>query len=160
MRPRHSSSAKNRVFSTQRDCTRFSPISKNSIVTFARERSSTWAARSSRWPGENALQTRGERPASAIERTSADLNAFRRRGKLAHVIVVNISSTEPPVGDEARQFSWRMLAQKLDRDSESPVPASSIYAIAAMQAGCDYVNFTPSAGSDLPALEELALEKG
>src|SRR5262249_36789460 len=110
--------------------------------------------------GGNVLQTRGERPASAIERISADLNDFRRRGKLAHVIVVNISSTEPPVGDEARQFSWRMLAQKLDLYSESPAPASSIYAIAAMQAGCDYVNFTPSAGSDLPALEELALEKG
>ena len=26
-----------------------------------------------------------------------------------------------------------------------------------MQSDCDYVNFTPSAGSDLPALEELAL---
>ena len=110
--------------------------------------------------GETVLKSRGERPASALERISADLNEFRRQHKLAHVIVVNVSSTEPPLNEEARKFTWATLRQKLDRDSESPVPASSIYAVAAMQSGCDYVNFTPSAGSDLPALEELALEKG
>ncbi len=110
--------------------------------------------------GETVLKTRGERPAVAIERISGDLMEFRQQHKLDHIIVVNVSSTEPPVEDEARKFSWKLLQQKLDRDDESPVPASSIYAIAAMQSGCDYVNFTPSGGSDLPALEELALEKG
>ncbi len=110
--------------------------------------------------GGSALQTRGERPAAAIERISADLEEFRRRQNLEHVIVVNVSSTEPPLGEEARRLDWATLRQKLDRDAESPVPASSVYAIAAMQSGCDYVNFTPSAGSDLPALEELALAQG
>jgi myo-inositol-1-phosphate synthase len=106
------------------------------------------------------VKTRGERPVAAIERISADLAEFRRAQKLAHVVVVNVSSTEPPLDEAARRLSWKALEQKLARDAESPVPASSIYAIAAMQSGCDYVNFTPSAGSDLPALEELALEKG
>lgn len=110
--------------------------------------------------GGSVLKTRGERPAAAIERISADLDEFRRQHKLSHVIVVNVSSTEPPAQDAARQLTWAALKQKLDRDAESPVPASSIYAVAAMLSGCDYVNFTPSAGSDLPALEELALEKG
>ena len=68
--------------------------------------------------------------------------------------------TEPPVVDEARRLDWATLRQKLDRDAESPVPASSIYAVAAMLSGCDYVNFSPSAGSDLPALEVLALAQG
>jgi myo-inositol-1-phosphate synthase len=110
--------------------------------------------------GGTALKTRGERPAAALERISADLVEFRRQHKLAHVIVVNVSSTEPPVSGDARQLTWAVLKQKLDRDAASPVPASSIYAVAAMQSGCDYVNFTPSVGSDLSALEELALEKG
>jgi myo-inositol-1-phosphate synthase len=110
--------------------------------------------------GGTALKSRGERPAAAIERISADLAEFRQQHKLAHVIVVNVSSTEPPVSEEARQLSWKALQHKLDRDATSPVPASSIYAVAAMQSGCDYVNFTPSVGSDLPALEELALDKG
>jgi myo-inositol-1-phosphate synthase len=109
--------------------------------------------------GGTALKTRGERPAAAIERITADLDEFRRDQKLEHVIVVNVSSTEPPVSEQARQLTWGTLKQKLDRDPASPVPASSIYAVAAMQSGCDYVNFTPSAGSDLPALEELALEE-
>jgi myo-inositol-1-phosphate synthase len=110
--------------------------------------------------GGTALKSRGERPAAALERISADLAEFRKQHKLEHVIVVNVSSTEPPVSDEARQLTWGALKQKLDRDAASPVPASSIYAVAAMQSGCDYVNFTPSVGSDLPALEELALAKG
>ncbi len=110
--------------------------------------------------GGSVLKTRGERPAAAIERISADLAEFRRQHKLEHVIVVNVSSTEPPVADAARQLTWATLKQKLDRDVESPVPASSIYAVAAMLSDCDYVNFTPSIGSDLPALEELALANG
>jgi myo-inositol-1-phosphate synthase len=109
--------------------------------------------------GGKVLTTRGERPAHAIERISADIHEFRVREKLSHVIVVNVSSTEPPLREEARRLSWKELQQKLE-GAESPVPASSIYAVAAMQSGCDYVNFTPSAGSDLPALEELAIEKG
>jgi myo-inositol-1-phosphate synthase len=110
--------------------------------------------------GEKVLKTRGERPAVAMERISADLAEFRSRHKLQRVIVVNVSSTEPPVADEARQLTWSALKHKLDHDAESPVPASSIYAVAAMLSGCDYVNFTPSVGSDLPALEELALAMG
>jgi len=110
--------------------------------------------------GGTVLKTRGERPAAAIERIVADLTEFRRQRKLEHVIVVNVSSTEPPVADEVRQLTWPALKQKLDRDAESPIPASSIYAVASMQAGCDYVNFTPSVGSDLAALEELAIQKG
>lgn len=110
--------------------------------------------------GADALKTRGERPAAAIERIAADLAEFRAHQRLEHVIVVNVSSTEPPLREESRGLSWKALQQKLDRDSESPVPASSIYAVAALKSGCDYVNFTPSAGSDLPALEELAIEAG
>lgn len=106
-----------------------------------------------------ALRSKGERPAVAIERIAADLVEFKKKNNLDHVIVVNVSSTEPPVTNDARQLSWSALSQKLDREAESPVPASSIYAVGAMNAGCDYVNFTPSIGSDLPALDELAREK-
>jgi myo-inositol-1-phosphate synthase len=41
----------------------------------------------------------------------------------------------------------------------SPIPASSIYAVAAIQSGCSHVNFTPSVGTDLPALEAFARER-
>ena len=39
-------------------------------------------------------------------------------------------------------------------------PASAIYALAALDLGLAYVNFTPSLGSDLPALDALARARG
>lgn len=110
--------------------------------------------------GGAVLKQRGERPKAAIERISADLAEFRKTQKLSHVIVVYVASTEPPATQDARGLTWAALRERLDKDEQSPVPASTLYAIAAMQSGCDFVNFTPSAGSDLPALEELAIERG
>jgi myo-inositol-1-phosphate synthase len=42
-----------------------------------------------------------------------------------------------------------------DRNDED-VPASTIYAYAAIQEGCPYINFTPSRGALFPALVQLA----
>src|SRR6202008_543336 len=39
------------------------------------------------------------------------------------------------------------------------LPASSLYAWAAVDLGWPYVNFTPSLGATVPALQELAVEK-
>ncbi len=41
-----------------------------------------------------------------------------------------------------------------------PLPASSLYAIAALDLGCSYVNFTPSLGSAPAAIDELARLRG
>lgn len=105
-------------------------------------------------------KTKGERPSVAIERISRDLDEFRKTNDLDHVIVVNLSSTEPPLESDASTMSWPELSKTLETAESSPVPASTIYGVAAMQSGCSYVNFTPSIGSDIPALNELALEKG
>ena len=107
----------------------------------------------------SALKTQGEPPRTALSRISADLAEFKQSGHFEHVIVVNVASTEPPLSGEAAPQDWAGLMQELDTAAQSPVPASSIYAIAAMCSGCSYVNFTPSTGSDIPALYELALEK-
>jgi len=110
--------------------------------------------------GPGAKKTLGERPAAAIERLAADINEFRKTQRLDKVIVVNVSSTEPPVSNAAQQLKWAELSKMLDTAAESPLPASSLYAIAAISSGCPYINFTPSIGSDLPALDELARERG
>jgi len=72
---------------------------------------------------------------------AADLRDFVRRCGLARAVVVNVSSTEPAARTGA-------------------LPPSSLYAAAAMRAGCPYVNFTPSAGLDHPALESTAAASG
>ncbi|MER6242056.1 inositol-3-phosphate synthase [Streptomyces griseorubiginosus] len=70
---------------------------------------------------------------------SADLTSFRVRNALARVVVVNVSSTEPLSAPDAVRL-----------------PPSSLYAAAAVRAGCPYVNFTPSTGLRTPALTEAA----
>jgi myo-inositol-1-phosphate synthase len=74
---------------------------------------------------------------------TADLTSFRTRNALARVVVVNVSSTEPlPAPDAVR------------------LPPSSLYATAAVRAGCPYVNFTPSTGLRTPALTNAAAVAG
>ncbi|MGW3017023.1 inositol-3-phosphate synthase [Streptomyces longwoodensis] len=70
-----------------------------------------------------------------------DLRGFVRRNDLARAVVVNVASTEPvATGDD--------------------LPPSSLYAAAALRAGCPYVNFTPSTGLHHPALAEQAAAGG
>ena len=81
--------------------------------------------------------------------------AFQRRNKLDRVVVVNVASTEPRFAPKKSHGAWTSLSRALTQKS-SPLPASSLYAIAAIEAGMPYVNFTPSLGAGVPAIRELA----
>jgi myo-inositol-1-phosphate synthase len=72
---------------------------------------------------------------------AADMTDFRRRLALKRVIVVNVASTEPAPGGAG-------------------LPPSSLYAAAALRAGCPYVNFTPSTGLRHPALSDTVAASG
>ncbi|MEU3614603.1 inositol-3-phosphate synthase [Streptomyces sp. NPDC006872] len=72
---------------------------------------------------------------------AADIRDFVRRSGLARAVVVNVASTEPAATGPA-------------------LPPSSLYAAAALRAGCPYVNFTPSTGLHHPALASLAESSG
>lgn len=106
-----------------------------------------------------AMKTRGELASDAISRLQADYEEFQKKNNLDHVIVLNVSSTEPAASESIKELNWDQLSQKLTTEEECGLPASSLYAIAAIQAGFSFVNFTPSIGSDIPALEELAEQK-
>lgn len=72
---------------------------------------------------------------------AADITDFALRCGVDRTVVVNVASTEPaPTG--------------------GGLPASSLYAAAALRAGCPYVNFTPSTGLHHPALAALAESSG
>ncbi|WP_217239157.1 inositol-3-phosphate synthase [Streptomyces sp. AC555_RSS877] len=72
---------------------------------------------------------------------TADIRDFVRRRSLDRAVVVNVASTEPAA-------------------TCTDLPASSLYAAAALRAGCPYVNFTPSTGLHHPALAPLAGSSG
>lgn len=109
--------------------------------------------------GSKALAFQGESAGEAVTRLSDDLADFQKRHQLDQVIVVNVSSTEPPVDPAIAELSWEEIEQQLAGKGASGLPASTIYAIAAFRNRFPYVNFTPSIGSDLPALNEYALAR-
>jgi myo-inositol-1-phosphate synthase len=72
-----------------------------------------------------------------------DISDFARRTGVDRTVVVNVSSTEP-----------------LPADGDPRLPASALYAAAALRAGCGYVNFTPSTGLRTAALADAVAACG
>lgn len=98
----------------------------------------------------------GERnQADAAHWLIEQLQAFGRRQDLHHVVVVNVASTEPRPNHRPEHHDLPALERAL-RDGENVLPASSLAAYAAFTAGCSFVDFTPSPGPRLPALDQLA----
>jgi myo-inositol-1-phosphate synthase len=94
-------------------------------------------------------------PLAAVARVVADLRGFRDRHELDHVVVLNLCSTEPPAEPHPAHADAEALQAALRRGL-GVLPPSSLYALAAIEAGCAFVDFTPSTGARLPALEALA----
>ncbi|WSV66804.1 inositol-3-phosphate synthase [Streptomyces sp. NBC_01012] len=74
---------------------------------------------------------------------AADIRDFTDRHELARTVVVNVASTEPAPAE-----------------GDSRLPASSLYAAAALRAGCPYANFTPSTGLRSPHLQDAVTSCG
>ena len=109
-------------------------------------------------PGESHLRAQARHLQADIERFAAE--GAPDGGVLSGVVVVNLASTErtPDLSDPAFATSAGLEAA-IDADSEL-IPPAMLYAYAAVQAGCGFVNFTPSLAADVPALVELARQRG
>jgi myo-inositol-1-phosphate synthase len=104
---------------------------------------------------------KADTPRAAVERIQADLRTFREAQRLDQVVVVNVASTEPPFQlKEAHQSLARLTTAHECREGHAILPASSLYAWAAIDLGLPYINFTPSLGTSFPAIQELAVERG
>ena len=100
-----------------------------------------------------------ETPREAIRRIRADIEAFAAAERLRHVVVVNVASTEPPL-ERPLPPDFAAIEPLLDDAAACPLPASSLYFLAAAEAGASYVNFTPSTGATPPALQQVARARG
>jgi myo-inositol-1-phosphate synthase len=96
----------------------------------------------------------------AVDGIAADLAAFEKAESLDHVIVLNVASTEPPFELSDVHHRWASLSAALAGGRSDLLPASAIYALAAIERGDTYINFTPSLGASFPALHELARATG
>jgi myo-inositol-1-phosphate synthase len=96
---------------------------------------------------------------TAVEGIQADLRRFQESHQLGQVVVLNVASTEPPFElTDAHQSLERFLKPQECRNPAA-LPASSLYAWAAIDMGLPYINFTPSLGASFPAIQELAEQK-
>jgi myo-inositol-1-phosphate synthase len=93
--------------------------------------------------------------AETAERLAADLASFRDRHELDRVVVINVSSTEPPA-EPRPEYATLAALETAMRTGGGVLPFSSLYAYAAFTAGCPFIDFTPSTGARLPALDALA----
>ena len=96
---------------------------------------------------------------AAVDRIQADLAEFVTNHSLDQLIVMNLASTEPSVDPASLPQTWAELEPSLSA-ADCPLPASSLYAIASLEKGWPFINFTPSLGSCPAAIDELAIAKG
>ncbi|MFO7900418.1 MAG: inositol-3-phosphate synthase [Planctomycetota bacterium] len=101
-----------------------------------------------------------KRPADIVRRIREDLDQFAEQAGADRLVVVNLQSTEPPFPEHPCHQSLDALREALGHAGGTPLPASSLYCMAALEAGAAFINFTPSRGPDVPALLELAEETG
>jgi myo-inositol-1-phosphate synthase len=101
-----------------------------------------------------------EPAAETIRRLQRDLQDFQTQIQAERVIVVNLASTEPAGGADDWPERWDELEQQVVNRPNTPLPASTLYAIAALDLGMAYVNFTPSVGSSPSAVCDLAAVRG
>jgi myo-inositol-1-phosphate synthase len=101
----------------------------------------------------------GRAPLEFVRAVQHDLDDFRRSTRARRVIAVNVATTEPPADADLLHLDLAGLEAAL-RVAGSRMPASVLYAYAALDMGVPYVNFTPSVGASLPSLDELALARG
>jgi myo-inositol-1-phosphate synthase len=104
---------------------------------------------------------RARSPKTIVEGIRKDIRAFQERHDLERVVVVNVSSTEPPRRlpiEFAHLERFRTMVESTR--PRKALTSSVLYAYAALDLGCPVVNFTPSPGNTIPALVELAEERG
>jgi myo-inositol-1-phosphate synthase len=94
--------------------------------------------------------------AAALDAVRDELRGFASQHGLSRAVAINLASTEAP-WDEPLPDDAAGLRRHIERGGQ--LPASTLYAMACLDLGWGYINFTPSLGSSLPALDEIAAQR-
>jgi len=89
-----------------------------------------------------------------VDRIKKDMKSFADE----ETVVINVASTEPLPKKSEYHETLDKFEKMIENDEKEFATASMLYAYAALKLGLPYGNFTPSAGSSIPALKELAIE--
>lgn len=100
-----------------------------------------------------------ETVADIVSQIRDDYTTFVETQGIDRLVVVNVASTEPPM-DTPEQYDTLEAFETAVENDDRDLPASTLYAYGALVEGHPYVNFTPSTGSALGGLRELANREG
>ena len=95
----------------------------------------------------------------AAEQVREDIRAFKKEHDLERVVMVNCASTEAYAQPRDVHLSIEKFEEALEASDPAISPAM-VYAYAAIMEGVPYANGAPSLAVDVPALTELANERG
>ena len=99
------------------------------------------------------LEDDGLHLAKIVEKLEKDITDFADE----NIVAINVASTEPLIPyDEQVHGSLKGFEKAIEEDRKDKISASMIYAYVSLKNRIPYGNFTPSAGSSIPALKELA----
>nr|WP_321402682.1 inositol-3-phosphate synthase [uncultured Desulfobacter sp.] len=96
----------------------------------------------------------------AVEKIQNDIARFRKENDLTQLVVINLTSTEPPVKDPSLSDTAEKISTMIRENRIECIRPSFLYAYAAITFGCGYINFTPSEGGFSHGLVELARQHG
>jgi myo-inositol-1-phosphate synthase len=95
----------------------------------------------------------------AAEQVREDIRSFKEEHGLERAVMVSCASTETYLQPQEAHFSLRSFEEALDASDPAISPAM-VYAYAAIMEDVPYANGAPSLAADIPALVELADERG
>ncbi len=100
-----------------------------------------------------SLENEGLSLEEIVDRIEKDLLDFSDE----ETVAINVASTEPVIPfDSEIHGSLEGFEKAIKEDRKDKISASMIYAYVCLKNRIPYANFTPSVGSSLPALKELA----
>jgi myo-inositol-1-phosphate synthase len=95
----------------------------------------------------------------AAELVREDIRSFKERHGLDRAVMISCASTEAYAQPQQAHFTLERFEEALERSDPAISPAM-VYAYAAIMEGVPYANGAPSLAVDIPALAELADERG
>ncbi len=95
----------------------------------------------------------------AAEQVREDIRDFKRDNDLDRVVMVSCASTEAYLQPQEAHFDIESFEAALD-SSDPAISPAMVYAYAAIMEGVPYANGSPSLAVDIPALTQLADQRG
>jgi len=100
------------------------------------------------------------KPDMMVARVQEQIRAFQEKHSLRDVVVINVASAEAFSDADAVPKTLKELRRVIAANRRNVLSSGILYAYAAIEAGYPYVNFSPSISSEIPAIMELAEERG